>query len=199
MGWRALSLPLPDRLLPESSLLEEVQTRKILADILTATSLMGSLEAIQLIQVCGRYPQINLLINSREQLMGIIEHAMCIWKNKEVPKSRLWELSWNFLNQARNRFQISRDPPVYLPLTMNIICQNCRGALNPRFRSTLDSLISKYNPSLVIVTETRISGTWAKDITNRLPFDGDIHTNTIGYAGGLQLSRIQMLWKSLNW
>ena len=45
--------------------------------------------------------------------------------------------------------------------------------------------MSKYNPSIVIITETRIGGMRAKDITDRLSFDGAIHTNTIGYAGGL--------------
>ena len=74
---------------------------------------------------------------------------------------------------------------------MNIICWNCKRALNPRFRKTMDSLMSKFNPSIVIVTETRIGGQRAKDITDRLPFDGAIHTDTIGYAGGLWL-----LWNS---
>ena len=74
---------------------------------------------------------------------------------------------------------------------MNIICWNCRGALSPCFRNTLDSQISKYNPSIVIVMETHIGGLRAKDITDRLPFDGAIHTDTIGYAEGLWL-----LWNS---
>ena len=152
---------------------------------------MGSLEAIKLIQICGSYPQINLLINSREQLMGIMEHVICITKNKEVSKYELRELGWKLMIQSRNRFQIRRDPPIFQPVSMNIICWNCRGALNPRFRKTMDSLMSKFNPSIVIVTETRIGGQRAKDITDRLPFDGAIHTDTIGYAGGLWL-----LWNS---
>ena len=39
--------------------------------------------------------------------------------------------------------------------------------------------------------ETRIGGLRAKDITDRLPFDGAIHIDTIGYAEGLWL-----LWNS---
>ena len=74
---------------------------------------------------------------------------------------------------------------------MNIICWNCRGALNPRFKPTLNNLISKHNPPIVIITETRVGGNRAKEITDTLPFDGAIHTDTIGYAGGLWL-----LWKS---
>ncbi|XP_050245887.1 uncharacterized protein LOC126693795 [Quercus robur] len=39
--------------------------------------------------------------------------------------------------------------------------------------------------------ETRIGGDRAKEITDRLPFDGAIHTETIGFAGGIWL-----LWNS---
>ena len=39
--------------------------------------------------------------------------------------------------------------------------------------------------------ETRVGGERAREITDRLPFNGAIHTKTIGYAGGLW-----MLWNS---
>lgn len=39
--------------------------------------------------------------------------------------------------------------------------------------------------------ETRLGGDKAREIIDRLPFDGAIHTNTIGYVSGLWL-----LWKS---
>lgn len=39
--------------------------------------------------------------------------------------------------------------------------------------------------------ETILGGERAREIMNRLPFDGAIHTDTIGYAGGLWL-----LWNS---
>lgn len=47
--------------------------------------------------------------------------------------------------------------------------------------------MSKCNSSPIIVTETHIGGTWAKDITDRLLFYGAIHTDIIGYVGGLWL------------
>lgn len=43
----------------------------------------------------------------------------------------------------------------------------------------------------MIVMETRIGSDRATNITDRLPFDGAIHTDTIGFAGGLWL-----LWNS---
>ena len=39
--------------------------------------------------------------------------------------------------------------------------------------------------------ETRVGGERAKEISDRLPFDGAIHTDTIGYTGGLWV-----LWNS---
>jgi len=44
---------------------------------------------------------------------------------------------------------------------------------------------------MLVVMETYVGGGRAKDITNRLPFDGSVHTDTIGYADGLWL-----LWNS---
>ena len=35
--------------------------------------------------------------------------------------------------------------------------------------------------------EKKLGGDRAKAITDRMPFDGAIHTNTIGYSGGLWL------------
>jgi len=39
----------------------------------------------------------------------------------------------------------------------------------------------------MIIMETRIGSERAKEITNKLPFDGAIHMDTIGYVGGLWL------------
>lgn len=43
----------------------------------------------------------------------------------------------------------------------------------------------------MIITKTRVGGERAKDITDRLPFDGTIHSDTVGYSGGIWL-----LWNS---
>ena len=44
---------------------------------------------------------------------------------------------------------------------------------------------------MLMVIKTRIGGERAKEITDRLPFDRAIHTDTIGYAEGLWV-----LWNS---
>ena len=48
-----------------------------------------------------------------------------------------------------------------------------------------------HDPTIMIVMETRIGGERAKEISNKLPFDRAIHTDTIGFAGDLWL-----LWNS---
>ncbi|XP_023893265.1 uncharacterized protein LOC112005249 [Quercus suber] len=74
---------------------------------------------------------------------------------------------------------------------MNIIIWNSRGSLKPNFQKYVTELAHNYNPTIMVVMETKIGGDRAKAITNRLPFDRAIHSNTIGYAGGLWL-----LWNS---
>ena len=44
-----------------------------------------------------------------------------------------------------------------------------------------------HDPTIFVVMETRLGGEKAKNIMDRLPFDGAIHVDTIGYAGGLWL------------
>ena len=70
---------------------------------------------------------------------------------------------------------------------MNIIAWNCRGALKPEFQNRVRELVQNHNPVMLIVMETRVGGDKAKAIIDRLPFDEAIHTETIGYAGGLWL------------
>ena len=74
---------------------------------------------------------------------------------------------------------------------MNIIVWNCRGASKPSFLKHVSALVHSHNPALMVVMETRIRGDRAKQITDRMPFDGAYHTETIGYAGGLWF-----LWNS---
>ena len=68
---------------------------------------------------------------------------------------------------------------------MNIIIWNCRGALKPNFQSHVRELVRVHDPAVFVVMETHLGGERTKDITDCLPFDGAIHVDTIGFAGGL--------------
>ena len=74
---------------------------------------------------------------------------------------------------------------------MNIIAWNCRGALKPEFQNHVRELVLNHNPAMLIVMETRVGGERAKAITDNLPFDEAIHTETIGHTG-----RLWLLWNS---
>ena len=74
---------------------------------------------------------------------------------------------------------------------MNIVIWNSRGALKPNFQSHVHGLAQIHDPAIFVVMETKLGGDKAREITDRLPFDGAIYTDMIGYAGGLWL-----LWNS---
>ncbi|XP_023918482.1 uncharacterized protein LOC112030031 [Quercus suber] len=74
---------------------------------------------------------------------------------------------------------------------MNIIIWNCKGALKPSFQKHVRELVQNHDPAILVVMETRVGGERARAITDNLPFDGVIHMDTIGYAGGLWV-----LWMS---
>ena len=74
---------------------------------------------------------------------------------------------------------------------MNIIIWISRGSLKPNFQSYVGELAHNHNLAILVVMETKISGDRAKEIIDRLPFDRAIHSETIGYSGGLWL-----LWNS---
>ena len=80
--------------------------------------------------------------------------------------------------------------PVHIFL-MNIIVWNCIGALKPSFQKRVGKLVRNHNLAMLVIMKICVGGDKAKEITNRLPFDGSMHMDTIGYAGGLQ-----MLWDS---
>lgn len=82
-------------------------------------------------------------------------------------------------------------PTPYHQLVMNIIIWNSRGVLRPNFQTHIRELVQNHEPVILVVMETRLGRDKAKKITDRLLFDGAIHTDTIGYEGGLWL-----LWNS---
>ena len=81
--------------------------------------------------------------------------------------------------------------PHQIIIIMNIIIWNCKGALKPSFQTHVRELVHNHNPAILVLMETKVGGERAREILGRLPFDNAIHTDTVGYAGGLW-----MLWNS---
>ena len=74
---------------------------------------------------------------------------------------------------------------------MNSIIWNCRGASKPSFQKRVREMVQKHNPTILVVMETRVGVNRAREITGRLPFDGVIHSDAVGFASG-----IWVLWNS---
>ena len=98
---------------------------------------------------------------------------------------------WNLMEEVRLLPPFDECPNPSRQLVINIIAWNCRGALKPEFQNHVRELVQNHNLAMLIEMETHIGGDRAKEITDRLPFDEAIHTETIGYAGGLWF-----LWNS---
>lgn len=100
-------------------------------------------------------------------------------------KERLEATGWILKVEEKPLLPVDECPSPDHILFMNIIAWNCRGVLRPAFRSHVRELVCNHDLVVLIVMETQIGGNRAKEITDDLPFDGVIHTDTIGYAGGL--------------
>ncbi|XP_023928763.1 uncharacterized protein LOC112040093 [Quercus suber] len=74
---------------------------------------------------------------------------------------------------------------------MNIVIWNSKGALKPNFQNHVRDLAQTHGPAIFVFMETKLGGDRAREITDRLPFDGAIHNDTIEYFNGLWL-----LWNS---
>ena len=91
----------------------------------------------------------------------------------------------NLKEEAILRILSDECPTPTHKFLMNIIIWNCRGSLKPSFKKRISELVQNHNPAILVVMETRVGGDRAREITDLLSFDRAIHTDTIGYAGGL--------------
>lgn len=94
-------------------------------------------------------------------------------------------MGWILIEEVKLLLAFSECPTSIHQLIMNVIAWNCQGTLKPGFQNHFRDLVQKHNPAIFVVMETRIGGVRAKGITDCLPFDGVIHTDTIEYTSGL--------------
>ena len=66
--------------------------------------------------------------------------------------------------------------PIFLGLVMNIMIWNSRGALKPSFQTYIHELARWHDLAILVILETKLGGSKAKEVTDRLPFDGAIHS-----------------------
>ena len=57
----------------------------------------------------------------------------------------------------------SLETPLRQFVKMNILMWNCRGALNPDFKRRIFEMAVNHQPSIMVISETRIGGERAED------------------------------------
>ena len=80
---------------------------------------------------------------------------------------------------AMNTNPMEIEVPLGQFVKMNILLWNCRGVLNADFKRMIFEMAINHQPSIMVVTETRVGGDRAAKIIEGLPFDGSIVTDTV--------------------
>ena len=78
---------------------------------------------------------------------------------------------------------------------MKIMVWNYRGALSASFHRSINDMVNTNKPNILIATKTKVGGSRAKDISSRLPFDGALHIDAVGYTGDLWFCGTQIAWR----
>jgi len=117
--------------------------------------------------------------------MVVLELCMTLMSGNDQTSEVERMTGWNLMEEASLLPPYDECPTPNHHLVMNVIAWNCRGALKALFIKHASDLANNHNLTIMIIMETRIGRERAKEITNKLPFDVAIHTDTISYAGGL--------------
>lgn len=166
-----------------------VQERKVIDFRGTASGHMGDFPTFKLFQILIPVQKCDLLICCKEEIVGILKY-MIVWKpDWMASRELLKKMGWSMMEDAAMRPN-QVEVPCGNFVNMNILLWNFRGALNVDFKSRVLEMMINHQPSIMVITETRVGGDRAERIIAELPFDGFYTTDTIGYAGGLWL-----LWK----
>ena len=123
--------------------------------------------------------------------MGFLQHNLTLIPGRGQTTEMMRKIGWNLREEAKSLPPVDECPTLYHSLIMNITIWNYRGALKLSFQKHVRDLVRNHDPAILIVMETRIGGDRAAKITEKLPFDGAIHTDTIRYVGTLWV-----LWNS---
>ena len=170
---------------PHSVPIECLSKRRMLERTPISTSLMGNKPITKLIQMFQPTSVFSLLVVSQEMEMGVLQHNITMILGEGQTKLMLKRIGWNLKEKAKLMPPFDEYPTLNHILLMNIIVWNCKGALKPSFQNRIRDLVRDHSLAILVVMETQVGGERAKEITNRLPFDGAIHTDTIGYVRGL--------------
>lgn len=70
---------------------------------------------------------------------------------------------------------------------MDILTWNCRGAGSDEFHRLLAEMLQQYNPTILVLLETRVKGSWSHHIMQYSRLNRCLLSEARGYAGGIWL------------
>jgi len=185
--WQSIPQISPIPILCETNPSESLFERRMLETQTISTTIMGNRHYTKLIQVFKPTMVFNLHSIARELEIGVLEHCLTLSPMRGQETKMLEKIRWNLRKGVEVKPPLDECPTPDHHLIMNIIIWNSKGVLKPNFQTHIRELVQNYDPTILVVMENRLGGDRAKEITYRLPFNGAIHTDTIGYAGGLWL------------
>ena len=133
----------------------------------------------------------NIQAGAKGLIWIVLKLPTILWSEMVCALERMVWMVWSLGREVESLLTLLDRLELSISLIMNIIVWNCRGALKPNFQRHVSELVRIHNPDILVVMETRVGGDRAKEITDRLPFDGAIIVKTMGFAGGIWL-----LWNS---
>ncbi|KAK7840428.1 hypothetical protein CFP56_016726 [Quercus suber] len=168
----------------------EICQRKFLTGEATGVLIQGTLPQLKLIQTITATASFTLGTMTKQTQLSLLEHSITLMLGTHVLKEDLRQVGWSWMTSRRAFALECESFKPHISPKMNILVWNCRGAMKPSFRSSICDLTNYHSLGIVVITETRISGSRAGDILRALPYDGIHTTDSIGYAGGIWL-----LWR----
>lgn len=88
--------------------------------------------------------------------MGVMEHLISLAPVEGFTNTFLRRMEWSLIDQRIALSYKEECPtPVHI-FEMNVIVWNCQGALGTNFRRFVMDLIKIHQPTIMIITETRV-------------------------------------------
>ncbi|KAF7837230.1 uncharacterized protein G2W53_005712 [Senna tora] len=146
-------------------------------------SITGNLPGGAVLTGSSRLKAADVCVTSSLQLgEGTLEHKVTV-----TPYLQRHPLNEDLFSSDSNGSVGQNFSSTSLMDPINIFAWNVRGAASDDFRRVFRDIARRHNPSVVLLTETRVTGDRADGIISTLGYDGFHKVDPMGFAGGLWL------------
>ncbi|KAI7983117.1 hypothetical protein LOK49_LG15G01485 [Camellia lanceoleosa] len=88
-------------------------------------------------------------------------------------------------NQVEDRTRMEHHSRPFIPLAVDGIHENCRGAGNNTFRRNMRELIQTHKPGILILMETKVQYSYMGNFFSNMGFSAATIVNPVGRSGGV--------------